>query len=92
MSSPDSVQDKAYEAANAISAQVGRLWMEAHAAGMRNGMEAGAVLLDGSMMWCRENDVDPLVVQLLEGLRDQLRLSALQVPDPKVPSIGGADE
>lgn len=85
MSSPDSVQDKAYEAANAISQQVGRLWMEAHAAGMRNGMEAGALLLDGAVQWCSENWEDGPVAELLAGLRDQLRLSALQVPDPEVP-------
>lgn len=87
MNSPDAAQDKAYEAANAISQQVGRLWMEAHAEGMRNGMEAGAVLLDGSVQWCRDNDVDPLVVQLVGNLRDQLRLCALQVPDPEVPGV-----
>ena len=85
MTTPDEAESKAYAAAGAISEQVGKLWLQAHADGIRNGMEASAVMLEGAMTWCRDNFVDPQVVDLLTHLRDQLRLCALQVPDPEVP-------
>lgn len=80
MSGPDSVENKALEAANAISDQVGRLWLSAHAEGMRNGMEIAAQFVDTAASSAREEH--PVVADLLAHIRDQLRLLSLQVPEP----------
>lgn len=82
MNSPDAAQNKAYEAAQAISEHVGRLWMEAHAEGMRNGMEASAILLDNFARNPEVLDIG-LDTSLVDWLRDQVRLMALQLPDPE---------
>lgn len=80
MTTPDEAESKALTAAHAISEQVGHLWLSAHAEGMRNGLEVAATLLqsaaDEATQW-------PDVVELIARLRDNIRLCALQVPDPE---------
>lgn len=90
MTAPDAAQNKALEAANAISAQVGRLWMEAHVDGIRNGMEAVALMTDAMITAWRDDLTADAVIRdigigVLQNLRDQIRLYALQIPDPEVP-------
>lgn len=87
MNTPDGPENKAYAAATAISEQVGKLWMQAHSEGVRNGLEVAAVLLDQAATNARAQSfaegVGEWVVGLIEGLRDQVRLVSLQVPDPE---------
>jgi len=97
MPDQDAAENKALEAANGISAQVGRLWMEAHATGMRNGMESAALICEAVAKTTRdkpegvfESDIPAIATaEWLRGLRDQVRLCALQLqlPEPEVPSV-----
>ncbi|MEH3142495.1 MAG: hypothetical protein PGN37_20450 [Mycobacterium kyogaense] len=81
MPDQDAVEDKALAAAHAVSQQVGALWLQAHADGMRNGMEAGALHVDVAVQGARQLDMPTDFVEFLESLRDQIRLYALQIPD-----------
>lgn len=85
MTSPDAAQDKAHEAATAISEQAVRLWLEAHQNGMRNGIETTAQYVEEVLAAAQTAGVDPTFCEVLEGIRDNVRLMALQVPDPEVP-------
>ena len=81
MSDQDAPEDKALAAASAVSKQIGKLWLQAHADGMRNGMEAGALYVDAAAQGARQLDMPTEFVEFLEHLRDRIRLRALQIPD-----------
>lgn len=91
MPDQDAAETKAFDAARAISAQVGALWMSAHCDGVRNGMEAAAVLMQGAIDTVANDyslcaEIRDYTSELLSFLRDGIRIAALQLPEP-----GGAD-
>ncbi|MCV7424372.1 hypothetical protein H7K45_27885 [Mycobacterium yunnanensis] len=90
MTSPDAAQDRAYEAATAISVQVGHLWMEAHVQGMRAGIDVAADAIHNlaESVVAQPDVFDQMsagdVVFTLRKLRDEVRLMALSLPEPEV--------
>lgn len=84
----DAAQDKALEAANQIGEQVATLWKTAHTNGIREGLEVAAQITDRIAKAVADDYSIPAEVRLLADTllatnRDQMRLAALQVPDPE---------
>jgi hypothetical protein len=91
MTTPDEAENRALTAANSIATQVSKLWMAAHADGMRNGIELAAGWCDGFATTAADDyEMDAtarhITVIVARNMRDQLRLCALQVPDPETSS------
>lgn len=88
MPSPDAPLDRAHEAAVAIADQARDLWLAAHAAGVRDGLEVAALMADpfcdGMANQTDGAGIDTRAIVLALGqFRDAIRLAALQVPDPE---------
>lgn len=92
MTSPDAAPNKLQESANALSQQVGQLVLSAHAEGVRQGMECAAQIADTAARHIGDDySIDAaaraVCVQLLQNMRDWIRLYALQVPEPELPNV-----
>jgi hypothetical protein len=86
MPDQDAAENKAYEAANAISQQIGALWMSAHTDGVRNCMEAAALMIQAGIDSLKDNyglgaEIRAYTAELLSYVRDTIRLQALQLPE-----------
>lgn len=86
MPDQDAAENKAIAAAEAISEQVGRLYMEAYADGFRNGMEGAALTCqafadEAANNYELDSAVRDFLVLATHTLRDQVRLVALQLPE-----------
>ncbi|UVT31512.1 hypothetical protein SEA_MASK_79 [Mycobacterium phage Mask] len=91
MTNPDAPESKALAAANAIAEQVGQLWMSANSDGIRHGMACAAQMAHNLAQAIKDNYEIPAEVRavgpvVLEELRNQINLAALQVPDPDPPA------
>ena len=87
MTSPDHPENRALQAAQQVSVEVGRLWMAAFTQGMREGIASAAVCLDATATQLRDDhslntELRIAVTLVCEHTRDQLRLSALTITDP----------
>lgn len=80
----DRAEPKAFVTAKRIGVMAGELWQQAHYDGIRNGLEVAASYVD------KVSDSFPTVGQvpgesvreMLTEMRDDIRLYALQIPDP----------
>lgn len=92
MTNPDAPESKAQQAASAIADHVGKLWMAAHQDGIRNGMEAAAMLAGETAKkladdYALDATVRAVSVHCLNEFRDMLRFAALQLPEPDPPVV-----
>ncbi|KAB7761786.1 hypothetical protein [Mycolicibacterium mucogenicum] len=83
----DTPEDKAHAAATEIGDLAGHLWLLAHVEGIRDGLEVAAVMADACLQVFVADEALPaevrrVVIDLLSGLRDRIRLQAHQVPEP----------
>ncbi|MGV0738200.1 hypothetical protein ABQF35_14435 [Mycobacterium syngnathidarum] len=88
MTNPDAAESKAQQAANAMELQIVELWKAAHTDGIRNGLEVAATLADQTAKQLSDNysidaQIRAVSVHCLNEMRDIIRLTALQVPDPE---------
>ncbi|OBC14074.1 hypothetical protein A5784_30700 [Mycobacterium sp. 852013-50091_SCH5140682] len=90
MTSPDVPQSDAMAAVTAINERVSALWLAAHQDGVRNGLELAAQMAENFAKSIADNyelaaEIRAVAPYCLNELRDQLRLAALQLPDPEPP-------
>lgn len=97
MTAPDRVEDRALEAARAVTEQALQLWMAAYGEGMREGMTvaattlgsaAGALPAGMAKVGATVMSVDQ-VVDLLTNLRDRILMQAHALEDPELPPKTG---
>lgn len=91
MITPDGPPERLSAAVNDVGTRVNLLVLEAHTAGIRNGLEGAARYCDEIIAQTAvgneaEAAVREFAIAVVRGVRDQLRLLALQIPDPELPA------
>lgn len=90
MTNPDAAENKAFAATHAIADQAIKLWWAAHYDGVRNGLEAAAQVAQAAIDGLKDNyqlpaEIRLAGVELLQCVRDNIRLAALQAQEPDPP-------
>lgn len=93
MTSPDRAEDKAAVAAKEIGYSASKLWLQAHADGIRNGLEAAAAVIGAMGEDLPRVLADDTVFTVgnvqwyLGEIASRIRLQALQVECPDPPEV-----
>lgn len=90
MTNPDAPDNKALAATHAITDQAIQLWWAAHYDGVRNGMEVAAQVAQAAIDGLKDNyqiaaEIRIAGVEVLQHVRDNIRLAALQAQEPEPP-------
>lgn len=90
MTNPDAAESNALAATHAITDQALKLWSAAHYEGVRNGLEAAAQVAQSAIDGLKDNyqiaaEIRIAGVEVLQHVRDHIRLAALQVQEPEPP-------
>lgn len=93
MTNPDAPESKALAATHAITDQAIKLWWAAHFEGVRNGMEVAAQVAQTAIDGLKDNyqiaaEIRIAGVEVLQYVRDNIRLAALQAQEPESPRTG----